>query len=137
LHPRVDTRGHGGYIIWWPAEGYEVSHASTLAAIPDWILDALRPKPIVHLATARPMPLRKAERQLDGIYRVVAGAPVGQRNAIAHWAACRLWEIVDAGDLSEHAARRYMHSAASRNGLSPAEVDRTFNSARRSVRGAA
>jgi Bifunctional DNA primase/polymerase, N-terminal len=139
LHPNVDTRGDGGYIVWWPSEGYEVSHHSTLADVPDWIINSLRPQPapVVHLATARPMPLRKAERQLDGIYRTVAGAAVGQRNAIVHWGACRLWELIEAGDLSEGAARHFIQSAASRNGLSPGEIDRTFDSARRSVRGAA
>jgi hypothetical protein len=139
LHPHVDTRGDGGYIVWWPSEGYEVSHHSTLADIPGWIIDTLRPQPasVIPLATARLIPLRKAQRQLNGIYRTVASAPEGQRNAVVRWGACRLWELIRARELSEAVAHDFIRSAAQRNGLSVREIDRTFHSARRSVGGGA
>jgi Bifunctional DNA primase/polymerase, N-terminal len=139
LHPNIDVRAAGGYIIWWPAEGFDVLHSRALEDLPDWIIEALRPKPapVVHLATARPVSQQQAERQLDGIVRTVACAPIGQRNAILHWGSCRLWELVDCGELSEGMARGVMLAAAARTGLSASEVERTFNSARRSVRGAA
>ena len=41
----VDTRGLGGYIIWWPAEGLEVLHAGTVAEVPGWIIAKLNPPP--------------------------------------------------------------------------------------------
>ena len=41
----VDTRGRGGYIIWWPAEGLEVLHAGTVAEVPGWIIAKLNPPP--------------------------------------------------------------------------------------------
>ena len=39
----VDTRAAGGYVIWWPAEGYEIVNPGALADVPDWILAAMPP----------------------------------------------------------------------------------------------
>jgi len=41
----LDTRGAGGYIIWWPAHAGEVDHPDTLADAPDWLIEAMQTKP--------------------------------------------------------------------------------------------
>ncbi len=38
----LDTRGDGGYIVWWAAHGGEVEHADTVADVPPFLLDALQ-----------------------------------------------------------------------------------------------
>src|SRR5258705_1418585 len=68
LAPHVDTRGLGGYVIWWPAHGHEVLHAQSLQPIPAWIIEALHAEPKV--VPYRPRhPLLTSEnmqRKLDG-----------------------------------------------------------------------
>src|SRR5262245_38014924 len=43
----VDTRGSGGFIIWWPAHlGLTADHHfAPLAPVPDWLIVALTPTP--------------------------------------------------------------------------------------------
>ena len=43
LSPGVDTRGEGGYVIFWPAEGLPFSGSlDDLSAPPGWLVDALK-----------------------------------------------------------------------------------------------
>jgi len=41
----LDTRGDGGYIVWWPAHGGEVENPNAFADAPPWLLDALQNDP--------------------------------------------------------------------------------------------
>ena len=34
----VDTRCTGGYVIWWPAHGFEALHCGNAAELPEWLL---------------------------------------------------------------------------------------------------
>lgn len=38
----LDTRGDGGYIVWWPTHGGEVENADTVADIPPYLVNALQ-----------------------------------------------------------------------------------------------
>jgi bifunctional DNA primase/polymerase-like protein len=131
LGPHIDTRGLGGYIIWWPAHGHEVLHAETLASVPDWILEALHAEPkVVPYCSRRPLHTSgDVQRKLNGIIRSIAFAHEGQRNQLCFWGACRLAEMVQDGSLSRGDAIDLAVEAASRAGLPRNEARRTAESA--------
>jgi hypothetical protein len=130
----VDTRGFGGYIIWWPACGLEVQHAQVLARMPDWIVASLNP-PTSNVVPFPPQPssLNKHHAKLAGVLRTIATAREGERNQIAFWGACRLAEMVVAGELSRDHAMALALEAASRTGLPRMEALRTAQSAFRGI----
>jgi hypothetical protein len=132
IWPHVDTRGSGGYIIWWPACGFEVQHRTVLAPVPDAIIAALQPPPPPQrrVSTA---PLKNPGGKLAGVLRTIALAPEGQRNALTFWGACRIAEMVAVGTLSDSEALALIVEAASRSGLPYTEANRTAQSALRKV----
>jgi hypothetical protein len=127
----IDTRGKGGYIIWWPAEGLKVLHADVLAPVPEWVLKKLQAEP------APPPPSRRqpvscpqqAQRKIDGIIRTIVNAREGERNHITFWAACRLAELVAQSVLGRDDALEITIEAATRTGLPRHEARRTALSA--------
>jgi hypothetical protein len=128
----VDVRGLGGYIIWWPACGFEVLHGEALAEMPTWLLAALkRPTAQVMQFKRRPLPpsSEAAQRKLDGIIRIIARASEGERNSLTFWGTCRLAEMVADGLLARFDAIAIAVEAASRNGLPRHEAARTATSA--------
>lgn len=130
----VDTRGAGGYIIWWPANGFDVQHAQVLAPVPDWIAASPNP-PTNNVVPFPPQPssLNKYHAKLAGVLRTIATAREGERNQIAFWGACRLAEMVAAGELSRDHAMALALEAASRTGLPRMEALRTAQSAFRGI----
>ena len=106
IWPHIDTRGKGGYIIWWPAEGLEVLHKNVLAEVPPWIIKKLNPPEPKFVSALAPAPVTEtfARRKIEGIVGTIATAPEGQRNAILHWGACRLSELVQQSVLSHNDA---------------------------------
>jgi hypothetical protein len=131
LGPHIDTRGTGGYIIWWPAHGLEVLHEQSLQPVPDWIVEALTTKPKVVPFQPRE-PLRApgdVGRKLDGIIRSIARAHEGERNRLCFWGACRMAEMVAEGAFTRDYAINIAVEAASRAGLPRDEARRTAESA--------
>lgn len=124
----VDTRGQGGFIIWWPACGFEVLHADVLARVPEWILRALEQSKTHHLAL-KAVDLDKTPAKIAGIIRVVAGAREGERNQLCFWGACRLAELAEQQIIARDDAVAIAVEAASRAGLPHAEALRTARSA--------
>jgi hypothetical protein len=130
----VDTRGAGGYIIWWPAEGHKVLHANTVAPVPSWIIAKLNPT-APPSAPSSPLTLDQAQHKLAGIIRTIANASVGERNHVTFWGACRLAEMVGENALSQAEAINLAIEAATRAGLPHHEARRSAASAFKTVIG--
>jgi hypothetical protein len=138
LGPHVDTRGVGGYIIWWPACGFEVLHGGVLAAAPEWILTTLRRTPADHPPATPTTPIERPTdafitAKLAGIINLAATATKGERNHVTFWAGCRLAEMVQAQMLSRDQAFTLLMEAASRTGLARLEILKATRSAFRST----
>jgi hypothetical protein len=121
---KVDTRAHGGYVV---APGsivngqrYRVLLDQPPAALPDWLVDRLRPAPLppvpdqpVQVATGR------RSRYLDAAIRMecerVHTAPKGQRNACLYAAAVALGQLVAGGALTEQDHQQVLLTAAGRH----------------------
>ena len=132
IHPHIDTRGRGGFIVWWPAIGFEVLHGNVLAPVPEFILRALAREPVHQLVAPRRIDTRaKARRKLDGVLRTIARAPEGERNTVTFWGANRLLEMARAGLMTCDDAIALTVEAAARNGLSRHEAFKTARSALR------
>jgi hypothetical protein len=130
IWPHIDTRGAGGYIIWWPAHDGEVMHGAALAEVPKWVMAKLKPP-----APARRPPVRlRSDVDLDPLLRVILQAKEGQRNTATFWAACRMAEHVHAGQLSDGDMIDLVIGAAARNGLPVTEAKQIANSAIRRAR---
>jgi Bifunctional DNA primase/polymerase, N-terminal len=111
----VDTRGEGGYIIWWPAHVTQSSSGidAALEHVPEWMLKALilpPPPPPPHRSRC------DAITSLRGILRTVASASPGDKSALLFWGGCRMGEAVRDGKISLRLATDLLTEAALRAG---------------------
>jgi hypothetical protein len=129
LGPHVDTRGHGGYVVYWPACGLEVLHGSVLAPVPDWIVEALNPKPVpittTRISMMAPSP---SAASIRGALNVLANAREGERNHALFWVSCRMGEAMRAGTITESQALNLLTSVGRQVGLLDHEIARTARS---------
>jgi hypothetical protein len=126
----VDTRGTGGYIIWWPAFGLPVLSDAALAPWPDWLLKEFKPKPQPPRPSSDAI-ISHGFAWLRGLTRTVAQAPVGRRNNALFWAACRAGEALRDGRATENFVVDVLFAAAAHAGLSTVEAERTIQSGMR------
>jgi hypothetical protein len=144
VHANVDTRGLGGYIIWWPAEGHTVVNPQMLADVPDWIIAAM-PEPAVHnsfLAVAKKRqstPLESyladsapPEAVLAGILRKLAAARPGEKQSLTFWCANRAAEMIRDGKI-DHDALAAVADVALFTGLAPRRVNEVIRRVERTV----
>jgi hypothetical protein len=122
----VDTRGEGGFVVYWFGAGFECLDQSPLAPWPTWLLPELTPR--LPLRPYRVASGGNGSAALDGILRRLSNAREGERNGVLFWAACRLderrmreteikgllWPVAISIGLSEVEARRTIASAMGR-----------------------
>jgi hypothetical protein len=129
IWPHVDTRGVGGYIIWWPAHDGEVMNDWVLTEVPKWVMAKIKPP-----LPPRRKPIRlRFDAHLNPLLRVILQAREGERNTATFWAACRMAEHVHAGQLSDGDMIDLVIGAAARNGLPVREAKQIANSALRRI----
>ena len=121
----VDTRGIGGYAIFWFGAGLDCLEHSPPAPWPAWLLDQLREKPKAPPSTFRAAPTERNDKALDGLVRVVREAREGTRNAVLFWACNRMRESGATGA----DAWRDLAPAAREAGLDDIEIKKTIDSA--------
>jgi hypothetical protein len=121
----VDTRGEGGFVIWWPAAGYPVLCDAPPAPWPRWLSEMLWPPASpVRAGPVGPLDLRRFE----GLLRTVKFAQEKQRNTKLFWAACRLGEALSRGEITAAVATAALLRAAVAAGLSEREARTTIQS---------
>jgi hypothetical protein len=135
----VDTRGDGGYVIWWPlhlglAAPHKIDH--DIADLPAWLGDQLIADPVPNIVpvTRWRRSLYPRTASLDGIVRTVFSAGEGERNACLFWSACRIGEMAARGEIGRQqfsGACNALVAAAMATGLSRKEAERTISSAMR------
>jgi hypothetical protein len=126
----VDTRAAGGYIIWWPAHGYEAMHRGHVAEVPRWLITKLNPPPRRIRQVRRPV----TDNEIAALLAFMMRARNGERNCTLYWGSCRLAEHVRNGQLSEDDMVDLVIGTAARIGLDHGEAKNTALSALRTIR---
>jgi hypothetical protein len=137
----VDTRGDGGYVIWWPFHmGLNAPHKIDaekypLCDLPDAIHQQLvdrPPKIMLHPGPALGRRVGEPHKKVQGILAAVARAQKGNRNSITYWAACSIRDMIanrEIGTTEGAASFRGLHVLSVTIGLPAREAARTIRSA--------
>ena len=117
----VDTRGVGGYMIYWPAHGCEVISAAPIVPWPAWLLELyLRksaPPPAVKRTIQPRSPsssvsVQAARNMIDRSIARVRNASAGQLHYRLRAAACTVGGLRDLAQISESDALAQLVNAA-------------------------
>ncbi len=129
----IDTRGDGGYVIWWPATGLPVEHADEAADWPAWLLDALAPPPRKPWTPTVVEGGKADDRYIAAALRRacerVATAPDGARNSTLNDEAWSVGKFVEEGAIGAQEVADELARAAATAGLGEREIARTLASA--------
>ncbi|MEU1458994.1 bifunctional DNA primase/polymerase [Streptomyces avermitilis] len=136
LAKKIDTRGWGGYVVAagsaTPAGTYEALSGPHAACLPSWLQSILQPVPKRSQAPSMSVAgqsRRYADVALAAEVQNVAGAQVGEREAILFRAARALGRFVAWGDLPLHVVEQALQEGGQAAGLSASECRTTLRSA--------
>jgi hypothetical protein len=131
IAPGVDVRGDGGYVIWWPREGFPVVDLP-LADWPEWLLElastvdapfaTLKGRmyaPPSHAYERNGVVEQTGNLRLRSRYILekVERAKPGERNRLLFWGSCRHGEMIGEGRMKREVAEALLEGAAKTNGL--------------------
>jgi hypothetical protein len=134
----VDTRGDGGYVIWWPFHlGVLAPHKLDyqIADLPDELHQQLvnrPPKIMLHPGAAFGRCVGEPHKKVQGILTAVAAAQEGERNRLLFWGACRIGDMIahrEIGPAEGAQSFQALNIVSVNAGLPPREVARTIRSA--------
>ena len=115
----VDTRGEGGYIIWWPAVDCPVASDAPIAPWPAWLLSDLLPKPLVSSrakAPVREISDTRIRRVLQRCVDRVSRATPGQRHYALRSASYAIGGLLGDGLQKDEAVRALLQAAVDAGG---------------------
>ena len=112
----IDTRGEGGYIVFWFGAGFPCIDHSPVAEWPEWLLEAL-----FYVPEPDPAPLPRvarytstgtsAQNMVDASLRKLREAAEGSRHHTLRAASCTLGGLLEAAGMSRaDAADQLLHA---------------------------
>lgn len=110
IAPGIDTRGQGGYMIWWPGHDCEVISSAPIVPWPAWLLELYLKKsapPPAAKRTIRPrsssssLSVSAARGIIDRSLARVKHAQPGQRHYRLRAAACTIGGVLDRAEIGE------------------------------------
>ena len=131
LAPGIDVKTTGGYVVAPPSvldggKAYSWTvrpMGSALPRLPNWIVQALTPKPQPKYVVRKDLP-----QSVGPLARHTAKAQQGQRNNTLYWASCRAGEAIRKGVVSPAEAFSSLMAGASAAGIPSKEAEATIHS---------